>query len=312
MKKLERGRPEAVCCFEGGVLRRSGRFAVVSDLQRTSRAEVWRESNRDERDRVLQEIARERPDFVAVLGDLVFRGSAAAEWEELDRVCAPLREARLPVLPVLGNHEYWISRRGALRRFFARFPHLEKRHWYSVPYGSLGLVFLDSNLRWLPASKWREQLAWYERELSRLDEDPTIRGVMVFLHHPPYTNSTVTSDERHVQRNFVPPFVRAGKTLAMVSGHVHSYERFERGGKTFVVTGGGGGPRVRLATGARRRHQDDLFAGPPVRPFHFMMFSLGQGGLEVQVKGLEKTDSEFQVIDGFILRWQESQARMSS
>lgn len=312
MKKLRGRQPGPVCCFEGEVRQRSGRFAVVSDLQRTSRAEVWRESNRDERERVLREIARERPDFVTVLGDLVFRGSAAAEWEELDRVCAPLREARLPVLPVLGNHEYWVSRRGALPRFFARFPHLEKRHWYSVPYGPLGLVFLDSNLRWLPAAQWQEQLEWYERELLRLDEDPTVRGVVVFLHHPPYTNSTVTPDERHVQRFFVPPFVRAGKTLAMVSGHVHSYERFQREGKAFIVSGGGGGPRVRLATGARRRHQDDLFAGPPVRPFHFMMISVGEDGLEVEVKGLEKKGSEFQLIDSFVLRWQESEARMTS
>jgi 3',5'-cyclic AMP phosphodiesterase CpdA len=147
MKRLRSASRATPCCFEGEVVRRSGRFAVVSDLQRTSRAEIWRESNRDERQQVLEEIARERPDFLAVLGDLVFRGSSSAEWEELDRVCAPLREACLPVLPVLGNHEYWISRRGALDRFFARFPHLGKRHWYSIPYGPIGLVSLDSNLR---------------------------------------------------------------------------------------------------------------------------------------------------------------------
>lgn len=311
MKGWRRGRPTEICSYEGEIVRRSGRFAVVSDLQRTSHAEVWRESNRDERERVLEEIAREGPDFVAVLGDLVFRGSSAAEWRDLDRVCAPLREARVPVLPVLGNHEYWVSRRGVLPQFFARFPHLEKQHWYSVPYGPLGLVFLDSNLRWLPAVRWQEQLGWFERELSRLDEDPEVRGALVFLHHPPFTNSTVTADEKHVQRFFVPPFSRAQKTLAMVSGHVHSYERFDRGGKTFLVTGGGGGPRVRLATGARRRHEDDLFSGPPVRPFHFLMFSLGSGGLDVEVKGVEKKGREFRVIDRFLLPWPAS-ARMTS
>jgi hypothetical protein len=35
--------------FAGEIALRSGRFAVVSDFQRTSRAELWRERNRDER-----------------------------------------------------------------------------------------------------------------------------------------------------------------------------------------------------------------------------------------------------------------------
>jgi hypothetical protein len=77
----------------------------------------------------------------------------------------------------------------------------------------------------------------------------------------------------HVQQVLVPPFVQANKTLAMISGHIHSYERFSRAGKTFLVTGGGGGPRVKLATGQRRRHADDLFAGPPLRWFHFLMLA---------------------------------------
>jgi 3',5'-cyclic AMP phosphodiesterase CpdA len=289
--------------FAGEVSLRSGRFAVVSDFQRTSRAELWRERNLDERRRIIQRIAEEGPDFVAILGDLVFCGSSPAHWAEFDRLSAPLREAGIPILPVLGNHEYWVSPRRALAAFFARFPHLGGRHWYALAYGDLALTFLDSNRRWLSPARWKEQLDWYSEELARFDQDPAVRACLAMLHHPPYTNSTVTSDEVHVQRGFVPPFARSQKTVAMFSGHVHSYERFERDGKTFCVTGGGGGPRVRLSSGSRRRHADDLFSGPPVRLFHFLLCERAPEGLRIEARGLPKGSRSFETMDRFSLRW---------
>ena len=283
---------------------RAGRFAVVGDLQRTSAAELWRESNRDERHRILRRIASEAPDFLVLLGDLVFRGSSPRDWREFDALAAPVREAGIPLFPILGNHDYWIRRRPALTNYFARFPLLAGRRWYSGTYGPLGLLFLDSNRRFLSPTLWREQRDWFEMELDRFDEDPAVSGTLVFVHHPPYTNSTVTADEKHVQVCFVPGFQRARKSLAMVSGHVHSYERFGRAGKTYLVAGGGGGPRARLATAGRRfRHGDDLFTGPPLRHFHFLLGTLTPAGLDIQALGLEKRGSEFAPMDRFFLDW---------
>ena len=139
--------------------------------------------------------------------------------------------------------------------------------------------------------------------VARADSDPDVRGTLVLVHHPPYTNSSITSDELHVQRSFVPAFAAARKTLAMLSGHVHSYERYERGGKTFLVTGGGGGPRIRLETGPRQRHADDLFAGPEVRMFHYLLAALTPNGIEVEMKGLPKGEKRFETMDRFRLSW---------
>ncbi|MEO8349054.1 MAG: metallophosphoesterase, partial [Acidobacteriota bacterium] len=96
---------------------KTGRFAIASDFQRTSKAEVWRESNREERAIILEAIAREEPELVLMLGDLVFYGSSASDWKEFDALAAPIREAQIPVLAVPGNHEYWISPRAGLRNF---------------------------------------------------------------------------------------------------------------------------------------------------------------------------------------------------
>lgn len=282
---------------------RSGRFAVVGDLQRTSRAEFWRESNPEERRRLVAEIAARGPDFVVGLGDLVFQGSSQADWRAFDALTAPLREAGIPILPILGNHEYWLRPRIALRNFFGRFPTLDGRHWHADTYGSLGLLFLDSNERQLGREAWREQEAWLGETLARFDADTAVAGVVVFSHHPPYTNSTVTGDELHVRRTFVPPFAAAKKTIAMISGHVHSYEHFLREGKSFLVAGGGGGPRVRLARGAARRHDDDLFDGPELRHFHFLACTPGASGLDVEVVGLEKGGESFPPLSRFTLEW---------
>jgi Icc-related predicted phosphoesterase len=281
----------------------SGGFAVLGDLQRTSSAEFWREDNTEESRRLVAEIAARRPDFVVGLGDVVFRGTSVRDWVRFDALTEPLRRNAIPFLPILGNHDYWTRAAPALRNVFARFPTLAASRWYAETYGPLRLVFLDSNERPLGAAAWREEVAWLGAQLERADAEEAVRGVIVFAHHPPYTNSTVSGDGVHVQKAFVPAFAGARKTVAMVSGHVHSYEQFVRGGKAFLVAGGGGGPRVRLARGAARRHSDDGFDGPEVRHFHFLMCTPGAAGLDVEVVGLEKGGRTFLALARFALAW---------
>jgi 3',5'-cyclic AMP phosphodiesterase CpdA len=281
----------------------SGRFVILGDVQPTSRLEFWRETNAEETRRIVAEIARRRPDFAVLLGDLVFRGSSARDWARFHELAAPLRKAKVPLFPILGNHEYWLSSRAALRNFFEEFPALAGRRWQMDRYGSLGLLFLDSNENELGRAAWKEQEAWLASALASLDEDTSVRGVLVFSHHPPYTNSTVTGDGVHVQRTFVPPFAAAKKTLALVSGHVHSFERFVRGGKTYLVAGGGGGPRARLAEGAARRHVDDAFGGAAVRPFHFLDGAVSDRGVDVEVAGVERGAAAFATLERFALPW---------
>ena len=264
------------------------RLVVVGDFQRTSLLELWRESNDAERPVIVSAIAEAHPSLVAITGDCVFDGSSDAKWADFDALVAPLRDAGVPAVIAFGNHEYWGSRARGESHVFARFPYLASRHWYAFAWGPLRVVVLDSNEGELSANELRAQNDWYARTLAELDADDAARGVVVMLHHPPYTNSTVTGDEAHVQRDFVPAFVRAKKTLAMMTGHVHSYERFVRDGKTFVVSGGGGGPRARLLTGDDRRHLDDAFPGPALRDFNFVVLLASDAGVVAEVRGLPK------------------------
>ncbi len=280
------------------------RIVVVGDLQRTAPIlEVWREQNDRERTQVVEAIAAERPDLMVITGDCVFDGGSDAEWAAFDRLTIPLRAAAIPVVSAFGNHEYWRSRRAAEDHVFPRFPGDGGRHWFVLAVGPLRVVVLDSNQDALGPTDWAAQCAWYEEMLRAFDRDPSVRGVLVSFHHPPFTNSTVTGDGLAVQRFFVPPFAHANKTLAMLNGHVHSYERFVRVGKTFVVSGGGGGPRAALSTGAARRHPDDLYEGRAVRDFNFTVYAVNADAVSAEVRGLEPGATKWKVIDRFELPW---------
>jgi hypothetical protein len=278
------------------------RFAVIGDLQETSRLEFWREDNREERARLVRRIAEDMPSFVVLLGDLVFDGSSPRHWSRFDAVVAPLREAGVPMVPILGNHDYWWDRSKGLAHYLERFPELHGNRWHRRRFDSLELVFLDSNVAAHTGADWNEQLRWFSGVLEDADADASCRGTLVFVHHPPFTNSAVTRGSGVVRRSFVEPFVRAAKTRAMLSGHVHSYERFERGGKMFVVSGGGGGPRVELVAERRSRHRD-LYR--PVsrsrRPCHYLSVVLSAGALSVEVIGLEKGCRSFAAMETFHL-----------
>jgi hypothetical protein len=278
------------------------RFAVIGDLQETSRFEFWREDNSKERALLVRRIAEERPSFVVLLGDLVFDGSSPGQWRRFDALVAPIREAGVAMVPILGNHDYLWGKAKNLRHYLARFPEIEGNRWYRRRFESLELVFLDSNAPAHTRADWQEQLGWFSRVLDAADADASCRGTVVFVHHPPFTNSALTRDNEIVRRRFVEPFVRAIKTRIMLSGHVHSYERFEHGGKTFVVSGGGGGPRVRLVAEGRARHRDlyrPTTSGK--RPCHYLSMVLSAGFLSIEAIGLEKGCRSFGAMETFDL-----------
>jgi 3',5'-cyclic AMP phosphodiesterase CpdA len=277
-------------------------LALLGDPQRTLWVErlIGREQNDESRAALDKDLAAQRPGLLVLLGDLTNAGGSQSEWERFDELFAPIRGAGIPMLALLGNHDYWGREEEALANAAARFPQLGQKRWYLRAFGRLALVLLDSNEPQLGESRWEEQSDWYRRTLAALDGDPAVSGVLVLAHHPPYTNSRTTGDEEHVQRAFLPAFFAARKTLAFVTGHAHAYERFEERGRTFIVSGGGGGPRVRLLAGAHARHRDLHSAGSP-RPFHYLLVEQDASGARVTVRGLDKGETEARVIDRFEL-----------
>ncbi len=276
-------------------------LAVVGDLQRTSFWEymMGRESNDFERKEITENISEHNPGSVVLLGDMVFEGDNIDHWKYFDTVMTPIINKNVPVFPVIGNHEYWGKNRIALQYLTQTFQVLKGSHWYTERCDSVALIFLDSNDLEYSSEDWQTQLDWFKNKLLLYDNDPSIRGILVFAHHPPYTNSLITGDEMQVQLGFVPAFDKSPKTLAFITGHAHTYERFIENGKTFIVSGGGGGPRVELKTGPDIHY--DYFQGPSPRPFNYLLINREADGLSVTVKGLKKGSTDFFTLEHFAL-----------
>jgi hypothetical protein len=262
------------------------RFHLVGDTQSTSWVEFWRERNDRERKQLLEAMAQTAPAFAIHLGDLTTKGASEKQWEDFDGLHREFLDRRIPILPLLGNHEFYGSDEKALQNYFSRFPFLNGQRWYRFVWKRTGFLLLDSNFGKLSQEEAERQKRWYISELERFEADPAIDSVIVCTHHPPFTNSRVVAPSAEVRTSFAEPFTRYRKTVAFFSGHCHSYERFHHGGKHFIVSGGGGGPRHLLTTDPATRAWEDLFPGPALRFFHFCEVEDLDGKLFLRVRRL--------------------------
>lgn len=278
-------------------------FYIVGDQQRTSAPELLmgREQNDTERELIVSAIQAGEPAFLIELGDMVFEGSNNKHWEKWDELMAPVIRKRIPIYPVMGNHDYYsLSVTKAIANVKSRFAAFRNGMNYALQYNNLGLIFVDSNKSQYDTMEWAAQKAWYEARIAEFERMSQVRGILVFMHHPPYTNSKVTDDEEHVQQTFVPAFVNSYKAMAFITGHAHGYERFRKSNKMFVISAGGGGPRVDYLTGTKARHADEVRLAAP-RPFNYLIVSPDTYGIQIKVRGVQKGSTVFSTIDEFAI-----------
>jgi Icc-related predicted phosphoesterase len=274
-------------------------IAIVGDVQRTSLAELsfmGRGQHDQEREAILNAIAGDNPDMLIMLGDQVVTGDDDAQWAYFDQCMTKINSQAVPVHSIMGNHDYGESKHRCIRNYYDRFPHQTGKVHSMVRIGSLALVSINSNFEQLSSQEIREQEEDYAKWLTELDADPAVKGVIVASHHPPYTNSDLGMNEE-VNRMFARPFLSARKTRLYLSGHVHTYERFIAGDKTFVVSGGGGGPRRLVDNSSSRPFQNDAYRTGSLRPFHYVRLKVTESDLKGEVVMLQK--GQFKVGDRF-------------
>jgi 3',5'-cyclic AMP phosphodiesterase CpdA len=261
-------------------------FLLLGDTQRTMTLEIWRPRHDEERLALVRAAAGEQPAFVLHLGDVVCHGARAVEWARFCDEFAPLFERGVPIYPALGNHDYYGSNAAALAHRAAVFPHVAGRRWFDLRFHGVQAIVLDSNFDELSATEIREQEAWLDRTLAAAERDPAIRHVLVACHHPPYTAAIGLAPSLEVEERFVARLTP--KVRVFAAGHVHNYERFEKGGVQFLVSGGGGGPR-REIKGAGTLD--------PVQ--HYCRFTVDDWRLVCDVIMLQK-DATWRRVDGFV------------
>ncbi|HET9135447.1 MAG TPA: metallophosphoesterase [Candidatus Kapabacteria bacterium] len=270
----------------------SSSFIIAGDLQLQSPIlEFWRENNRAAVGAICGKIALLHPGFLFVLGDLTFDGASEKLWRTFDAYAKPIRDSNIRTYPLLGNHEYFTNKRKMFYQYSSRFSHINEQLWYLIKWHDVAIIALNSNFSKLTKKERRLQDEWYGQVLRLLDRDKSVASIIVACHHPPYTNSTVVSDDQTVQEHFVLPFKQSPKSVLFITGHCHSYEHFVIDGKNFIVSGGGG-PRQELEESGDSLKQDHYNPSKEdsltlykkhsmncIRPHHFCKVSRVNGKL---------------------------------
>ncbi len=218
-------------------------IAFVSDTQ----APLWVENiflksnhNREATGLIFQDIIKNKPRALFILGDVVSLGYRDAKWKNIDKYLETCRQNGIEFHALLGNHDVMGRPRKGETNFQKRFPDHVRTGYVSV-VDSIAIVMVNSNFGKLTPPDIESQQKWYESTLKELDADAHVKVIIVTCHHAPYSNSKLVGSSKPVQEHFVPAFLASKKGELFVTGHSHTFEHFKKGEKDFLVIGGGGG-----------------------------------------------------------------------
>jgi hypothetical protein len=292
-------------------------FVVWGDIRFTDPAQCDI-SDPDSRQTIVQAIAGvdPRPDFAVLTGDVVYHGHDSHDWDVFDKQTKPLRDAKIRIFPVLGNHDVdgGSGRRDFYKHFgdLKNYPQLEKNVWYSLVYGDSVFLMLDSQLDYRAGSA---QGTWLRGMLKGVPDD--LEFLFIVLHHPVMSHAATRIGRMPVckgQRSaFVAPhgvddneknlrvmleeFSQSHPLtrLLVFSGHNHNYERYVDKRITYIVSGGGGATPYSI-----RRDPNDAYhdSGPT---FHYCKISMDENGLTFAMFKLNPQDSSWKQGDAFQL-----------
>jgi hypothetical protein len=177
--------------------------------------------------------AKQSPDLILFTGDFARTGADERGWATFFSDEHALL-ADVPLYPTLGNHELFRDGAAAhFRRYFATPDDGRDKLYYHFRFGPAEFIVLDGNAP-SPA-----QTAWLSATLDAADRDG-VAHVFVLEHQPPLSlgdHCGAALDQADWMALFESHHVRA-----VFAGHDHAYERMERRGVRYFVSGGGGAP----------------------------------------------------------------------
>ncbi|MFH1609622.1 MAG: metallophosphoesterase family protein [Candidatus Bipolaricaulota bacterium] len=215
--------------------------------------------------------------FVVHLGDLV-ESPSDLEWGQfLDSGADLFRSTGF--YPVLGNHE---RNHSTYYELFSLPPGggRGKEQWWSLRWGDVLLVGLDSNLTYLKFTGLRDQTDWLSATLAA-----EARYKFVFFHHPLYSSDEHYGGDEGLAKLWAP-ILREHNVAVVFVGHAHNYEHIVRDGVHYFVTGGGGAP---LAPLSPVRVEGSVFGVDFV--LHYLRVEVGEGGVTVRMIPVAREES---------------------
>jgi len=226
------------------------------------------------------------PTFYYNLGDVVYFNGENNFYDS--QFYEPYQNYHAPIFAIAGNHDGDTHTRpgdpvdtepslfGFMRNFCDTVSTRESPYratmtqpyvyWtYDLPFATI--IGLYSNVDGtLDARGTSEQQAWFQDQYAKADPE---KALIVAVHHPPYSLDTTHGGYQDIEIAIDRAMQANGRVpTAVLSGHVHSYQRFERdlGVKKvpYIVAGAGG-----YANKPALIHKIEKDAGGAPLPFGF-------------------------------------------
>jgi hypothetical protein len=270
--------------LSGGVDSGDATFHTLPGADKQLRVAVYGDTRNghDVHERVINQVLKEDPDLVVMVGDLVDRGFEETDWQRFFEVAAPLLRV-LPLVPALGNHE--VTRPEGTRRFLELFPTppgAPEPGYFSFDAGGVHFTVLDSNQLRSP-----RQAGWCEADLAAAKK---ARARFVVMHQGPWSMGP-HGDSPDAIRTFVPLFQKYGVDL-ILSGHDHEYERGVQQGLRYVVTGGGGAPLYQPRCGGEKTPGCGPGVAFLVSDYHYLTLVVARDSFRLCSKKIDGTELE--------------------
>jgi hypothetical protein len=275
--------------FKQFALGQSIRMVAYGDMRFTDPS-ITSGTNPRVRKWLADRIAQVDPQVLLLTGDMPYTGAKEADWQEFQTETAGWRADHILELPATGNHEVKGGAVEGIANYLKNFPQIGGHRYYSALLGSVEVISLDVTGTGLATDP---QARWFAAQLDHL---PSQVDFLFILYHVPWMADAQTrlitkvpSPGALVLRGILEARLNGMRAKVVVfNGHIHNYERFERLGVEYVVTGGGGAePYPLLLRGRADLYRDTAF---PV--YHYLTLEVGQRKLHAVMWKIKDPDAE--------------------
>lgn len=277
------------------------RLVAYGDSRFTDPA-VTKGTNPRVRKWLAERVAAEHPKALLLTGDTPYSGGTDADWRVFQRETASWRAEQILQLPTTGNHEIYGGAEHGIVNYLKNFPVLNGHRYYSALLGNVEVISLDCTQ---DEGAGTPQGQWFAAQLMRV---PVQVQFLLILDHMPWM-----ADQQSQMFVNLPTKASLGlrsileahlgqlrARVLVLNGHIHNYERFERQGVEYVITGGGGAEPYPLLF----RGRDDLYRDPGFPVYHFVTIDVSDGTLHAvmwKVKDPEAAELSVEAKDDFTL-----------
>lgn len=237
---------------------------------------------------LVDRIAAEHPQAILLTGDTPYVGSDPADWRVFQDETAPWREQRILELPATGNHEVRGDRVKGINNYLANFPSIARHRYYSALLGPVEVISLDCTMS---AASSSPQGRWFAAQLDHIPQQ--VEFLFILFHIPWMADrqsqifAGLPTPPALALRNILEARLgRIHPKVVVFNGHIHNYERFERNGVAYVVTGGGGAEPYPLLF----RGSADLYHGTGFPVYHYLTLDIANHQLHARMWKVKDPD----------------------